>query len=352
MVEYANVPGSKTVATTTTYNNQPVTITVIPEDEIKEARIIMCAQPYLSPEKMVKTFDKQPMVFTNCSFFSTSSGISIWNLISDSVIYSQDSTAHKWGIGVLKNDNTHPLVLGDYGEGTDKWKDYSTVYPLLILNNERQDVTSFSDIDYMAQRMAVGMFQTVDTKKNYYFFVLVEGKGCKLSTLQTIVEQNIKTDNQYLAWVCNLDGGGSAYEWYNGHRLSEGKEGSWLRPVDSCLGIWLKDDLTGSGTENPDPEESEDPDDSGSNNPESNIPITKKFYRVVCGTFSSSENAKNMRTMIQALGQGVVDYTKAFISYDNQYYRVQIGAFSNSDGAQKVVDELESLGYDSYIRYM
>ena len=343
MTKFANVSGSKSFVTTTTYNKQPVTITVIPEDEIKEARIVMCTQPKLSPEAMINTFDEKPIVFCNNNFFGTSTGQSIWNVISDGVVYSEDATAHKWGIGVLKDDKSHPLSLGDYGAGVDKWEDYSTVYPLLILNNERQDVSAFSDIDYLAQRMSIGMFKTIDTGKNYYFFILVEGNGCKLSTLQTIAEENIKTDNQTIVWLCNLDGGGSAYEWFDGARVSES---GWVRPVDGCIGFWLKDDLTGKGN---DKEENSDKPESGDD--EFNNPITQKYYRVTCGTFSRSENAKNMRATIQALGQGVVDYTKAFIAYDGTYYRVQVGAFSSTDSAQKVVDELESLGYNSYIRY-
>lgn len=86
--------------------------------------------------------------------------------------------------------------------------------------------------------------------------------------------------------------------------------------------------------------------------PESD-PGTKAFWRVSLGAFSVWENANEYLQGIRSLGFGVVDYSKAFLSYDEsgKFYRVQVGAFSNRSGAEKVAEELRSWGYDTYVRY-
>ena len=343
MTKFTSISGCKSFYTTTTYNKQPVTIVAMPESEIKKISIDMCTQPKLNPEKMLSTYEEVPYLLINCSFFGTNSGQSIWNLISNGTVYSRDVNANKWGIGVLKDPNReHPMNVGEYQNGPDTWEDYSTVYPLLILNNERQDVNKYSDIDYLAQRTCFGMFKCKDSGNCYYFAIIVEGNGCKLSTLQTIVEQNIKNDNQDIVWVCNLDGGGSSFMAIEGQRVSEGAPNSWQRAVDSVLCVWIGKTEDETETVEPPTEEVEDT---------SKTPT--KGYRVQLGAFASYSNAKNYCTVIQSLarGQGLIDYSKAFVQKESDgLYHVQVGFFHFRENCQKVVDELESFGYDSYIR--
>lgn len=342
MTKFASTPGCKSFYTTTTYNKQPVTIVAMPESEIKKISIDMCTQPKLSPEKMLSTYEETPYLLINCSFFATSTGQSIWNLISNGTVYSRDVNANKWGIGVLKDPNReHPMNIGEYQNGPDTWEDYSTVYPLLILNNERQDVSKYSDIDYLAQRTCFGMFKCKDSGNCFYFAIIVEGNGCKLSTLQTIVEQNIKNDNQDIVFCGNLDGGGSSFMAVEGQRVSEGAQNSWQRAVDSVLCVWI-------GKE---PETVETP--SEETTPEDTTKTPIYGYRIQLGAFASYSNAKNYCTVIQSLGQGVIDYSKAFIQKETDgLYHVQVGFFQSRDNCQKVIDELEAKGYDSYMRYV
>lgn len=342
MTKFTSISGCKSFYTTTTYNKQPVTIVAMPESEIKKISIDMCTQPKLSPEKMLNTYEETPYLLINCSFFAQSIGSSIWNLISNGTVYSRDVNANKWGIGVLKDPNRkHPMNVGEYQNGPDTWEDYSTVYPLLILNNERQDVSRYSDIDYLAQRTCFGMFKCKDSGKCYYFAIIVEGSGCKLSTLQTIVEQNIKNDNQDIVWAVNLDGGGSSFMAVESQRVSEGNQGDWQRAIDSVLCVWIGKEPEEIPEETP-----------PSDNTTSDLKETKG-YRIQLGAFASYSNAKNYCTIIQSLGQGVIDYSRAFVQKETDgLYHVQVGFFQSRDNCQKVADELESLGYDSYIRYV
>ena len=344
MTKFASIPGCKSFYTTTTYNKQPVTIVAMPESEIKKISIDMCTQPKVSPEKMLSTYEEAPYLLINCSFFAQSTGSSIWNLISNGTVYSRNTNANKWGIGVLKDPSReHPMNVGEYQNGPDTWEDYSTVYPLLILNNERQDVSRYPDIDYLAQRTCFGMFKCKDSGKYYYFAIIVEGSGCKLSTLQTIIEQNIKNDNQDIVFCGNLDGGGSSYMAVEGQRVSEGNQGSWLRAVDSVLCVWI-------GKTEDETETVEPPTEEDNNNPDK-TPI--EGWRTQIGAYSKYENAIGMRGQIRALGKtNLCDYTNCFVRYDNtdKLYHCQVGFYKNKDGAQKVADELESFGFDTYLK--
>lgn len=339
MIKYTSIPGCKSFYTTFTFNNQPVTIVTMPESEIKKISIDMCTQPKLSPEKMLSTYKETPYLLINCSFFATSTGQSIWNLISNGTVYSHDTNANKWGIGVLKDLNReHPMNVGEYQNGPDTWEDYSTVYPLLILNNERQDVSGYSDIDYLAQRTCFGMFKCKDSGNCYYFAVIVEGNGCKLSTLQKIVENNIMTDNQDIVFCANLDGGGSSYMAVEGQRVSEGNQGDWQRAVDSVLCVWI-------GKTEDETETEEDNDNSGK--------TAIEGWRTQIGAYSRYENSIGMRDQIRALGKtDLCDYTNCFVRYDkiDKLYYCQVGFYKNKDGAQKVADELESFGFDTYLK--
>ena len=51
---------------------------------------------------------------------------------------------------------------------------------------------------------------------------------------------------------------------------------------------------------------------------------------------------------------GVIDYYKAFVTKDATKggYRVQVGFFSKKGGAEKVKADLESKGYNCYVRYV
>ena len=352
MVKHSSIKNTQAFYTTIDKSKygSPVTVVCIPENDIQKVSIDMCTQPYLSPEKMLKTYgDQKPYLLCNCNFFATSTGNSIFNLISKGKVYSHDTTIGdkiKWGLGTLANpseNEKHPLYLGEYGTGTDKWYDYSTIYPLLILNNKRQDVSDYSDINYKAQRMSVGLMKADSSL--YYCWILVEGNGCKLETLQTIWFNEIGCNGQNLVWVANLDGGGSAALHIEGDRVSES---GWQRFVDSVMCVWLNgQDCPYSNSE--DNTENEDNNKPTEEKPNDGKTLTEG-YRIQIGAFQFVTNARNFCKEIQSLGKGLLDYSQAFVTQDEDgLYKVQVGFLSlNNPSVNDIIEELDRLGYDSF----
>lgn len=306
----------------------PITLAAFPETEYGSFEVALCTQPKLSPEKMLSTFHPTPDFLSNGSFFETATGDSIFNLVSNGSVFSQsDLPSAQMGVGVPWPFSDGPIP-GLYK--SSEWLSFLTAYPMLFQYGFRKDVSGYRDIDYLAQRMVFGQFRSASEEK-WYFFFLVEGSGCRLATLQNMLSKTAEERNGMVLWAANLDGGGSAYLAVEGKRVSEGEQGDWVRPVDNVIAVYLRDMESGPGGQEDKP----------------------SYWRVSLGAFSIRENAESYLQTIRSLGVGVVDYSKAFLSYDEDgpFYRVQVGAFSNRSGAEKVAQELRSLGYDTYVRY-
>ena len=331
MRQYLHRLGTRSYYEDFDYHTLPVVLACFPAEELKDFQVVMCTQPKLSPEKMLATFGRTPDFLSSGSFFAASTGESIFNLISNGVTYSTtDDPVCKLGVGKLWEADAPDL--GPIRNGAEDWSDYLTAYPLLVLDGGLQDVSDYRDIDYAAQRMVFGKY-TTEEDEEWYFFLLVEGNGCRLGTLQDIILY-IFDDDKTVDWAANLDGGGSAYLAVEGKRVSEGEQGGWLRAIDNVIAVYLKD----VEPEDEEPEEE---------------PEVKKYWRVSMGAFSVEENARKYLEVVRGVGTGLVDYGKAFLSYDEerQLYRVQVGAFSKREGALRVAEELNNLGYDTYVRY-
>ena len=343
MVKNSSIKGTQAFYTTLDKSKygSPITIVCIPEKDIQKVSIDMCTQPYLSPEKMLKTYgDQKPYLLCNASFFSTNSGSSIFNLISKGKVFSHDTITGdkiKWGLGTLNDNVEHPLYLGEYETGTDKWYDYTTIYPLLILNDEKQNISNYTDINYKAQRMSVGLMKSGSSL--YYCWIMVEGNGCKLETLQTIWFNEIGSNGQDLVWVAGLDGGGSAALHIEGDRVSES---GWQRSVDSVMCVWLN----GQDCPYSKPESNE----SNSEPVDTEGKTLTEGYRIQLGAFRSVDNAQNYRREIQSLGKGIIDYSQAFVMQgEDGLYRVQVGFLSiDNPNVDKIIEELDMWGYDSF----
>lgn len=325
-----------------TWEDLPITIAYFPECEVESFRVVMCDQPKLSPEKMLSTFVKTPDFLSNGSFFNAATGDSIMNLVSDGTVFSSYGLDDEYGVGVIKSDysgHTDAPILGKFCGG-DYWRDFVTAYPVLIRGDALLELSEYGDINYTAQRMAFGKLTHMPTNEAWYFFLLVEGEGCRLYELQSIICDEIREAGSFeVEWAINLDGGGSAYLAVEGKRVSEGEQGSWQRAVDNVIAVWLKD--------------TQDEGETGSDADQEEPDAPQKYWRVSLGAFSVKDNAYRYLDVIRSLGTGVVDYGKAFVSYDEakKLYRVQVGAFSRRDGAAKVAAELNGLGYDTYVRY-
>lgn len=301
----------------------PVTIIRIPGKYVKKVSIDMCTQPKLSPEKFYDTYanNDKPTILTNCSFFATATGESIWNLISNGVTYSAyNQIPYSRGFGVTKDGILKNGIYASTG-----WDDFTTAYPELYKNGIQIRLgDTYNDINYRAQRLCFGWTED----KEEIFFILVEGKGCLLEELQELISVYVPK-----AFYCaNLDGGGSAYVNVTGSRVSES---GYVRPVDSVLAVWLKDDAT-IETEEKEIE-----------NGDAVVLKPKVLYRVQLGAFSKKANADSFRDTIRQI-EGC---EKAFVVYDEtkKLYKVQVGAFSIKANAYNFAAKIEDAGYSTYI---
>ena len=214
-------PNTRAFYETFTSYGCPVTMAAFPASEVDDFRVVMCTQPKLSPEKMLATFPKVPDFLSNGSFFDTSSGASIMNVVSQGVTYSEDPDPRtSLGFGLISGTKDN---LPKVGNRLLPWKEFLSAYPLLFLAGHRQDVSDYADINYAAQRMVFGKY-TSAAAEEWYFFLLVEGSGCLLAHLQDLLIEHLKQEENTIRWAANLDGGGSAYLAVEGKRVSEGKQ--------------------------------------------------------------------------------------------------------------------------------
>lgn len=306
------------------YSN--VNVIEFPGTELKKVSIDMCTQPKLSPSNMYKTYatDNKPNILVNCSFFAASTGESIFNLVSNGVVYSENNNlAYKNGYGVTKN--------GVFDSGSyikDYWKDFTTAYPVLISNSKTLPIVTAQEINHKAHRNIIGWTKN----KGTIFNIGIEGSGMTFEEVQSFIFQLYPT----VEYAANNDGGGSLVQLFDGNKISDI---GWERPVDNVLAIWVRSNAEREQAEK-EAAEAQKP--------------KKVGYRVQLGAFSKQPNAINYCNEIKKLKSNVINYSKAFVTYDKdrKLYRVQVGFFSKKENAQKVVDDLKTLWYDSFIRYV
>ena len=311
------------------YSN--VNVIEFPGAELKKVSIDMCTQPKLSPSNMYKTYatDNKPNILVNCSFFAASTGESIFNLVSNGVVYSENNDlAYKNGYGVTK--------AGAFDSGSyikDYWEDFTTAYPVLILNSKALPIVTAEEINYKAHRNILGWTKNKET----IFNIGIEGSGMTFEEVQNFIFKLYPT----VEYAANNDGGGSLVQLFDGNKISDI---GWERPVDNVLSIWVRSDAERAQAE----KEQAEKEAAEAQKPK------KVGYRVQLGAFSKKDNAINYCKEIRSLKSNVIDYSKAFTTYDDtrNLYRVQVGFFSKKENAQKVVDDLSRLGFGSFIRYV
>lgn len=306
------------------YSN--VNVIEFPGTELKKVSIDMCTQPKLSPSNMYKTYatDNKPNILINCSFFAASTGESIFNLVSNGVIYSENNNlAYKNGYGVTKN--------GVFDSGSyikDYWEDFTTAYPVLISNSKTLPIVTAQEINHKAHRNIIGWTKNKET----IFNIGIEGSGMTFEEVQNFIFKLYPT----VEYAANNDGGGSLVQLFDGNKISDI---GWERPVDNVLAIWVRSNAEREQAEK-EAAEAQKP--------------KKVGYRVQLGAFSKQANAINYCNEVKKLKNNIIDYSKAFVTYDKdrKLYRVQVGFFSKKENAQKVVDDLSRLGFGSFIRYV
>lgn len=293
-------------------SNNDINVIEFPGTEVKKISIDMCTQPKLAPEKMLKTYDNKPQILTNLSFFATSTGDSIFNVISNGKVYSSDNQ-YTGGMGIKKDGS---LQAGEVYEGN--WDDFASSYPTLIKDGQvlPNDWMWGQEINYKAHRTIWGWTKGKAT----IFNICIEGKGATFQNEQKIIT-TLFPDVEY---AFNYDGGGSVAQYFDNTRISDA---GWERPVDTVLSVWLRSDA-----------------DREENNKEEKV-----LYRVQLGAFSKKGNCEKYLKEIQSLKTDIHDYSDAYMKYIEPYWKVQCGSFSKKENAEKLSNDLKQLGYDNYI---
>lgn len=279
-----------------------INVVEFPKSELKEFKIDMCEQPYQKAQKKLESYKNTelgvPQFMSNASFFATSTGDSIFNIISNGKVYSRDTSdnRYRYGFGVAtgKTGETYNPYEIKYGNVDGYfWRDFMTAYPVLvnngvaITNNELNK--NYSDINYGAHRNCFGW-----TKNQECFFNISIEENCKLNVVRDCIFE-LYPDVEY---AFGLDGGGSVAVYCDGERFSDT---GWERPIDTVLSAWFRTDA-----------EREAENEANENPPETNVPETfEKLYEI--------------------------------------RYAVQIGSFSKRENAERLLEEIKSKGYDGYI---
>ena len=301
-------------------------IVVCPEFALREGSVTLCSEPSLSPDKMWGLMGS-PDVLLNAGFFGTSTGASIWNLKCDGEVISQSQPPHDVGLGFTEQGK---ISNGGFcaGEG---WQSYVTVYPELISQGQRVDYEA-SDIDYPAYRTSVGWTRE-DSELNLCrtLFFIVSSVKITLSELQDLILDIFPTAE----WAGNLDGGGSSYLKWDGVRFHPDPSVSWIRPVDSVLGLWFK--TTEEIEKDFEPEHEPEPE-------------SKIRYTVQLGAFTNRSYAETYLREIQTLQTPVHDYEDAYLTKQGNYWKVQCGSFSKRENADRMSEDLKEQGYENYIK--
>ena len=303
-------------------------IVVCPEFALKRGSVTLCSQPSLSPDKMWGLMGN-PDVLLNAGFFGSTTGSSIWNLKCDGEVISQSQPPCDIGVGFTEQSS---LTSGPFNGG-EGWQSYVTVYPELISQGKRVDYEA-SDIDYPAHRTSVGWTRANDELNlcRTLFFIVSSAK-ITLPELQDLILDLFPTTE----WAGNLDGGGSSYLKWDGVRFHPYSFISWLRPVDSVLGLWFKstEEIEKDFESEPEPEPEPEP---------------KIRYTVQLGAFTNRTYAENYLKQIQSLRTSVHDYRDAYLTKQDKYWKVQCGSFSKKENAERMSEDLIEQRYENYIR--
>lgn len=294
-----------------TYKYKYVNITELDLKDIDKIDIARCKDPTQTLEQFYKEAEIKPDVLANGGLFYMREGTPILTLYDENQLYHIENWL-KSGIGIV-GDKT--LIYGNIDNGTS-YRDFVTAYPMFIVEGEKNSITFAKELDYNTTRTIIGW------NNNKVFIISIGSPGMDFQDIQELLINFKDKEGNKIKYAGNLDGGGSMRKMVQGEVVMKMTSN---RPVDNVIAIYLKDE---------------------------NQTEYLRGYRVQLGAFSKKENAENLLKQIQGLGQGVIDYSKAFIKQDGNLYRVQVGFFTKKEGANKVADELNKKGYPTYIKYV
>ena len=306
-----------------------INVVEFPKSELKEFKIDMCEQPYQRLDAKLNDYKNSklgtPQILSNGGFFATSTGDSIFNIISNGKVYSRDTSdnRYRYGFGVAtgKTGETYNPYEIKYGNVDEYfWRDFMTAYPVLVNNgvaitNDELN-KNYSDINYKAYRNSFGW-----TKNQECFFFISIMEKCKLNVVRDCIFELYPN----VEYAFGLDGGGSVDTYVDGNIITPD---DYQRKLDNCIGVWLRTDAE---------REAE------------NKPETMTIYRCQLGAWKNKTYCENYLKKVQALKTDVHDYSDAYIRQEDGYWKIKCGAFSVYSNALKMKNDLIAHGFDCYI---
>ncbi len=271
--------------------NNHTTVCVIPKNDVERLDFIQCKEPYQTIEAFKNSQTIKPDIVINGGFFNLSSGKTEMDYIDNGIKKSNDTSWNSYGIGIKLDGE---LCCGFE---SDKWKDFLTAYPPLLIDGKFNTMNIAKNLNYRTRRSIIGYNQ------NNIYLITIDNPGAILREAAEVAEQ------AGCLYAINLDGGGSTRMITNDATYAAA---AYNRPVDNVIAFWLKKHK-------------------------------KTIYRVQLGAFARKESAMAYCEEIKKVS------ANAFVKYVEPYYKVCAGAFSIKSNAEKLVLQLKSYGYNSFI---
>lgn len=271
-----------------------ITIVEIPKKKIKKIDFALCRQPAETLKSYYDRQEKKPDFIINGGIFNLPDGKTYFNYLDE----GETISGWHWytaGMGIVNGE----LKYG--GVSTEKWTDFISAYPPLIVDGKAVDIEYAKELDGKKRRSILAY--DADT----VFLIAVESPGMTFQAVQKVLLAMGVTH------AIGLDGGGSTKILQDGKSITST---AYNRAVDNVVAVYLQEPLR----------------------------------RVQVGAFTNQLYASAMQVKIRALKDSIgAGYKNAYVRKIGNYYKVQVGAFSKDESAQRVVDDLMSKGYNAYI---
>ena len=271
--------------------NDNITIAWVNKSEIQKIDFAQCKEPKQTLEQFYDI--NKPDILINGGFFVLATGEPVMDYIDEGKVKASQNNL-TYGIGIT---NEGELKFGKDSE--EKWRDFISAYPPLLINGKFNTYNIAPELDYKARRTILGY------NNDSIIVITIDSPGATFKMAAEIAEK------AGCIYAINLDGGGSTRMLYKGTAYAKA---SYNRPVDNVIAIYTRP--------------------------------TPLYYRVQLGAFSSKANANFYCQLIKSLGK---PYDGAYVRFVAPYYKVQVGAFSVLKNAESMVKDLKARGYDSFI---
>lgn len=266
-----------------------VTVVEIPKKEIKKIDFAMCKQP---TETLKSFYDRQttkPDIVMNGGIFNLPDGKTYFNYRDE----GETISGWHWytaGMGTVDGE----LKYG--GISTEKWSDFVSAYPPLIVDGKIHLIEYAKELDGKKRRSILAY--NADT----VFMLAVESPG------MTFIEAQRLLLALGVTHAIALDGGGSTKILHDGKSITSSL---YNRAVDNVVAVYLK----------------EPP------------------HRVQVGAWKTKLYATAYQLKIRAFPDPLIaGYKNARCVQRDGWWKVQVGAYSTRAQAEKVEAHLHSLG--------